>query len=79
MDDINKSLKETQENKFTQETYKSLKDWETHNQTGKGNAAIQNLKVKVKTIKKTLMEAKMEMKNLEKRSGIANVRITNKI
>ena len=43
------------------------------------NVAVQNLKVKVKTIKKTPIDEKMEIENLEKRSGIANVSTTNKI
>jgi hypothetical protein len=37
------------------------------------NKAIQNLKVEVETIKKTQMEAILEMENLGKRSVITNV------
>ena len=43
------------------------------------NTAVQNLKVGVETIKKTQMEANMEMENLEKRSGITDVSITKRI
>ena len=39
----------------------------------------QNLKVEVETIKKTQMEANLEMENLGKRSGITDVRIVNRI
>jgi hypothetical protein len=35
--------------------------------------------VEVETIKKTQMEANLEMENLEKRSGITDVSITNRI
>jgi predicted nucleic acid-binding Zn-ribbon protein len=63
--DINNSLKEIQEN-----TGKQVKEL---------NKAIQDLKVKVETIKKKQMEANLEMENLGKRSGIANVSITNRI
>ena len=43
------------------------------------NKAIQDLKVNVETIKKTQMEANMEIGNLGKRSGITDVNITNRI
>jgi hypothetical protein len=37
------------------------------------NKVIQDLKVEVETIKKTQMEAILEMENLGKMSGITNV------
>jgi hypothetical protein len=43
------------------------------------NKVIQDLKVEVETIKKTQMEANLEMENLEKRSGVTDVSITNRI
>jgi predicted nucleic acid-binding Zn-ribbon protein len=43
------------------------------------NKALQDLKVEVETIKKTHMEANLEMENLRKRSGITDVSITNRI
>ena len=43
------------------------------------NKVFQELKVEVETIKKTQMEANLEMENLGKRSGIIDVRITNRI
>jgi hypothetical protein len=43
------------------------------------NRAIQDLKVEVETIKKTQIEANMEMKNLGKRSEITDISIINRI
>jgi predicted nucleic acid-binding Zn-ribbon protein len=43
------------------------------------NKAIQDLKVEIEIIKKTQMEANLEMENLRKRSGITKVSITNRI
>ena len=63
--DFNNSLKEIQEN-----TVKQVKEL---------NKVIQNLKVGVETIKKTQMEANLEMENLGKRSGFIDVSITNRI
>ena len=63
-EDINNSLKEIQEN-----TGKQVKEL---------NKVIQDLKVEVETIKKTQMEANLEMENLGKRSGITDVSITNR-
>jgi hypothetical protein len=40
---------------------------------------IQDLDVKIETIKKTQMEINLEVENLEKRSGIIDVNITNRI
>jgi hypothetical protein len=62
---INNSLKEIQE-----KTGKQLKEL---------NKMIQDLRLEVETIKKTQMEAILEMENLGKRSGITNVSITNRI
>ena len=63
--DINNSLKEIQKN-----TGKHEKEL---------NKVIQDLKVEVETIKKTQMEAKLEMENLGKKSGITDESITNRI
>jgi hypothetical protein len=54
--DINKSLKEIQDS-----TIKQVKEL---------NKVVQDLKVEVETIKKTQMEANLEMENVGKRSGI---------
>ena len=43
------------------------------------NKAVKDLKVAVETIKKTQMEANLEMENLGKRSGITDISITNRI
>ena len=43
------------------------------------NKASQDLKVEVETMKKTQMEANMEMEIIGKRSGITDVSITNRI
>ena len=64
-EEINNSLKEIQEN-----TGKQVKEL---------NKAIQDLKVEVETIKKTQMEANLEMENLGKTSGITDVSIINRI
>ena len=64
-EDINNSLKEIQEN-----TGKQVKEL---------NKAIQDIKVEVETIKKTQVEANLEMENLGKKSRITDVSITNRI
>jgi hypothetical protein len=64
-DYINNSLKEIQEN-----TGKQVKEL---------NKVIQDLKVEVEKIKKTQMEANLEMEKLGKRLGISGVNITNRI
>ena len=61
----NNPLKEIQEN-----TGKQVKEL---------NKEIQDLKVEVETIKRTQMEANLDMKNLGKRSGITDVSITNRM
>ena len=43
------------------------------------NNAVKYLKVEVETIKKTQMEATLEIVNLGKMLGITNVSITNKM
>ena len=43
------------------------------------NKAFQDLEVEIETIKKTQMQANLEMENLRKRSGITNISITNRI
>jgi hypothetical protein len=63
--DINNSLKEIQDN-----TIKQVKEL---------NKAVQDLKVEVETQKKTQMEARLEMENQGKWSGIAGVSITNRM
>jgi hypothetical protein len=40
---------------------------------------VQDIEVAVETIKKTQMEANLEMGNLGKRSGITYVNVTNRI
>jgi hypothetical protein len=61
----NNSLKEIQEN-----TGKQVKEL---------NKAIQDLKLEVETIKKTQIEANLEMENLAKRSGITDITFTKRI
>jgi hypothetical protein len=39
--------------------------------------AVQDLKLEVETIKKTQVEANRDIENLQKRSGITDVSITN--
>ena len=43
------------------------------------NKASQDLNVEVETVKKTQMEAHLEMENLVKRSGITDIDITNRV
>ena len=43
------------------------------------NKAIKDLNMEVETIKKTQMEANLEMKNRGKKPGITDVSITNRI
>jgi hypothetical protein len=64
-EDINNSLKEIQEN--------------TGKQVKESNKVIQDIIVKVETIKKTQMEANLEMENLGKSSAVTDVCITNRI
>jgi hypothetical protein len=86
-EDINNSLKEIQESTGKQvealkkETNKSLKEIQgnTIKQVKELNKAGQDLRVEVETIKKTQMEANLEMENLGKSSGITDVIITSRI
>jgi hypothetical protein len=64
-DYLNNSLKEIQEN--TSKQVKVL------------NKAIHDLKVEAETIKKTQMDANLEMENLGKWTGITDISITNRI
>jgi predicted nucleic acid-binding Zn-ribbon protein len=43
------------------------------------NKAVQDLKMEVETIKKSQMEATLEMENLGKRSGATDASINNRI
>ena len=85
--DINNSLKEIQENTgkrvevLKEETQKSLEKLQEN--TGKQmkglNKTIQDLKMEIKTIKKSQRETTLELVNLGKRSGVIDVNITNRI
>jgi predicted nucleic acid-binding Zn-ribbon protein len=43
------------------------------------NKTIQDLKLKIETIKKSQREKTLELENLRKRSGVINSSITNRI
>ena len=43
------------------------------------NKTIQDLKMEVETITKSQRETTLELQNLEKRSGVIDARITNRI
>jgi chromosome segregation ATPase len=85
--DINKSLKELQENKGKQvealkeETQKSLK--ELHENTTKQvkelNTNKQDLKMEVETIKKSQRETTLAIEKLGKKSGTTDASISNRI
>jgi chromosome segregation ATPase len=85
--DINKPLKEMQENTGKQlealkeEIQKSLKELQenTTKQVKELNKTIQVLEMEIETIKKALRETTLEIENLGKRSGIIDVSITNRI
>jgi predicted nucleic acid-binding Zn-ribbon protein len=85
--DINNSLKEIQENTgkqveaFKEEKQKSLKELEenTTKQVEQLNNTIQDLKMEIKTIKKSQRETTLEIENLRKRSGVIDASITNRI
>jgi septal ring factor EnvC (AmiA/AmiB activator) len=62
---INNSLKELQEN-----TIKQAKEM---------NKTIKDLKMEIETIKKSQSETTMELQNLEKRSGVIDANIINRI
>jgi prefoldin subunit 5 len=86
--DINNSLKKKiQENTGKQlealkeETQKSLKELQenTIKVAKKMNKTIQDLKMKIETIKKSQRETTLELENLGKRSGVTDASITNRI
>jgi cysteinyl-tRNA synthetase len=85
-DDLNKVLKEIQENPFKQvealneERYKYKETQEKYNQTGEYmNKTVQPLKIEMEAIKNTQTEAILEMDNLGKRTGTIEARITNRM
>ena len=43
------------------------------------NKTIQDLKMEIETIKKSQRETNLEIKNLEKRSGVIDTSITNRV
>ena len=85
--DVNNSLKEIQENTGKQlealkeETQKSLKELQenTIKQAKEMIKTIQDLKMEIETTKKSHRETTLELENLEKRSGITDVSISNRI
>jgi chromosome segregation ATPase len=85
--DINNSLKEIQENTsnrveaLKEETQKSHKELQenTTKQVKELNKAIQDLKLEIETIKKSQRETTVEIENLEKKSGVIDASITNRI
>jgi chromosome segregation ATPase len=85
--DINKSLKEIQENMSKQvgalkeETQKSLKESQENimKQVKEMNKTIQHLKIKLETIKKSQRETTLEIENIGMKSGVINASITNRI
>ena len=64
-----------------EETQKSLKELLeiTNKQVKETNNTIQNLKMKVETIKKSQRETTLELGNLGERSGVTDASITNRI
>jgi chromosome segregation ATPase len=84
---INNSLKEIQENTGKQvevlkeETQKSLKELKenTTKQVKELNKTIQDLKMKMETIRKSQRGIALEIENLGKRSGVTDASITNRI
>jgi uncharacterized protein with gpF-like domain len=85
--DINKSLKQIQENTGKQEeahregTQKSLKKLQenTIKQVKEMNKAIQDIKMEIETINKSKRETTLELGNLGKRSGVIDASVTRKI
>ena len=65
VDEMNKSLKETQEKQ--EKAIKQVRE------------TIQDLKNEMKVMKKTQTEGRLDMENLGKRIGTAETRITNRI
>jgi hypothetical protein len=87
IEDIDNSLKEIKENtgkqveSLKEETQKSLKQLQenTIKQMKKLNKIIQDLKMEIVTIKKSQRKTTLETESLEKRSGVLNASITNRI
>jgi hypothetical protein len=85
--DINNSLKELQENRGKQledlkeKTQKYLKELQenTIKQVKKLNKTIQDLKMEVKTIKKSQRDTTLEIEILGEKSGAIDTSITNRI
>jgi chromosome segregation ATPase len=85
--DINKTLKEIQENTGRQvealkkEPQISLTELEenTTKQVKDLNRTIQDLKMERETIKKSKRETTLEIENLGKRSGVTDASITNRV
>jgi hypothetical protein len=85
--DINKSLKEIQENTGKQlealkeETQKSLKELQenTINQENEMNKTTRDRKMEIETINKSQEETTLDIENLGKRSGAIDAIITNRI
>ena len=85
--DINNSLKEIHENtgkqveELKEETQKSLKEVQENaiKEVGELNKTIQDLKMKIETIKKSQKETTREIENLEKRSGVIDANINKRI
>jgi predicted nucleic acid-binding Zn-ribbon protein len=63
------------------ETQKFLKELQenTIKQVKELNQNIQNLKMKIETIKKSQRETTVDLENLGKRSGVIDASITNRI
>jgi DNA anti-recombination protein RmuC len=84
--DINNSLKEIQDNTDKQlevlkeETQKPLKELQENAiKQAKKMSTIQDLKMKIETIKKSQRETTLELENLRKRSGVMDASFTNRI
>jgi chromosome segregation ATPase len=85
--DINNSLKEIQENTGKQlealkkEKQKSLKELQENifKQVKELNKILHDLKMEVKTIRKSQNETTLEIENLEKKSGAIDTSITNRL
>ena len=85
--DINNSPKKMQENtgkqvedlkEETQKFFKELQE-NTIKQAKKMKKKIQDLKMKIETIKKSQRETTVDLENLGKRSGVIDASITNRI
>jgi hypothetical protein len=84
MEDFKKEIQESTGKKleaFKKETQKSLTELQenTNKQMIEWNKTIQDLKMEVKTIKKTQRETTLEVETLGKKSGTLDVTISNRI